>query len=101
MENFAQISTAFVERKAVEKKILNGAKILKVYEVTSKVPTNEGVKLHVELIKSVCPKSALKIQRERFTDKDVKVYDIKTVVAPTNKRGYIAYEVFKNAHIIR
>ena len=101
MKNFAEISKAFSTRKKVERAILKNTKTMKVYEVISEVPTAKGIEQRVHLVKTQCPKLALKFQREHFEKDGVEVYNILTVVSPTPKRGYIAYEVVKNAHIIR
>ena len=101
MQNFAQIANAFSNRKAQEKKILKGAKTMKVYEVATSVFNTDGEKIHIDIIKTQSPKQALALQRDKLSLEGVKVYTIKTVVSPTPKNGYIAYEVVKNAHIIR
>ena len=101
MKNFAEVSRAFANRKAQEKKILRGAISLKVYEVITEVPTSSGLQIRVDLVKTQSPKQALKLQREKLSVEEIATYEIKTVVSPTPKNGYIAYEVFKNAHIIR
>ena len=101
MKNFAQISKAFSNRKEVEKRVLRNTKTMKLYEVISIVPTTEGLKESVALIKTQCPKTALKFQREKFLKEGISVYKIKTIVSPTPKRGYIAYDVVNNTHILR
>ena len=101
MNSIVEISKAFVTRKEQEKVILKNTKTLKVFEVNSVVQTLFGAENVQLLIKDTCPKRAIVKNNQQLTNEGVQVFEVKSIVAPNKKNGYVTYVVFNNKHILR
>lgn len=101
MKSIVEINKAFKTRKEQEKAILKNTKTLKVFEVNLVVQTLFGAEEKQVLIKDTCPKRAIAKNNQQLTSEGVQVFEVKSIVAPNKKNGYVTYVVANNKHILR